>query len=75
MERQEAVDNFGPTGCRFTKMISETERKRAAFASKGTVSKELWNTGRRLHIMEIIQFGSGTEVLAAGTGEFNLASL
>lgn len=56
-------------------MISETERKRAAFESQGTGSKEPWNTGRRLRIMEIIQFGSGTEALAAGAGEFNLASL
>lgn len=56
-------------------MISETERKQAAFKSKGTVSKEPWNTGRRLRIVEIIQFGSGTEALAAVAGEFNLASL
>lgn len=69
------MDTPGPIRCRFTEMISETERKRAAFESKGTVSKEPWNTGRRLRIMEIIQFGSGTEALAAGAGEFNLASL
>lgn len=75
MERQEAVDTSGPTRYSFTEMISETERKRATFESKGTVSKEPWNTGRRLCIMEIIQFGSGTEVLAAGAREFNLASL
>lgn len=75
MEKQEAVDTSGPIRCRFTEMVSETETKQAASESKGTVSEEPWNSGRRLCIMEIIQFGSGTEALAVGAGEFNLASL
>jgi hypothetical protein len=59
-------------------MIPEAERKgrqEKSGKSKGIITKGPRKIGRCLPIMEIVQFGTGKEVLAAGAMEFNLARL
>lgn len=56
-------------------MKGKKDRRREAIKSKGLVTKGPWKTGRCFHIMEIVHFGTGIEVFAAGAMEFNLARL